>query len=426
MTDHFNPYEMAKSQLLDAVKALSLDDRVYEILKNPMRVMEVSIPVRMNDCSVKTFIGYRSQHTDVMGPTKGGVRFHPGVTLDEVKALSMWMTFKTQVLGLPYGGAKGGVIVDPKSLTERELEELSREYIRSLMAIIGPDKDIPAPDVNTNSKLMGLMLDEYDRVRGFNVPGFITGKPLILGGSLGRLEATGRGVAITILEAVKRLGLNIEGLKVSIQGFGNVGKYTAKILVEMGAKIVAVSDSKGAIYKDTGLPIDQLLKFVEEGNRVSDFSEADRIEAMQVFEVDCDVVVPAALENQITGEVAKKIKAKVIAEAANGPTTREGDQVLYEKGIVVIPDILCNAGGVTVSYFEWVQNKMGYYWKEEEVNNKLQEKMVSSFDNVYKMYELHDVHMRTAAYMVSVGRIAEALSARGWIKEWCMPFKCKE
>lgn len=426
MTDHFNPYEMAKAQLLDAVQALSLDNRVYEILKNPMRVMEVSIPVRMNDCTVKTFIGYRSQHTDVMGPTKGGVRFHPHVTLDEVKALSMWMTFKTQVMGLPYGGAKGGVIVDPKTLSERELEELTREYIRSLMSIIGPDKDIPAPDVNTNSKLMGLMLDEYDRVRGFNVPGFITGKPLILGGSLGRLEATGRGVVLTIREAVQRQGLKMEGLKVSIQGFGNVGKFTAKILDEMGAKVVAVSDSKGAIYDEKGLPIPKLLQFVDEGKRASDFSEADHMEQMKVFEVDCDVVVPAALENQITAEVAKKINAKIVAEAANGPTTREGDQILYEKGIVVIPDILCNAGGVTVSYFEWVQNKMGYYWKEQEVNEKLEEIMVHSFDNVYKMFELHDVHMRTAAYMVSVGRIAEALSARGWIKDWCMPFKCKE
>ncbi|MDC3412964.1 Glu/Leu/Phe/Val family dehydrogenase [Terrihalobacillus insolitus] len=426
MTDQFNPYEMAKEQLSDAVKALSLDERAYSILKNPMRVMEVSIPVLMDDGRVETFIGYRSQHTDVMGPTKGGVRFHPNVTLDEVKALSMWMTFKTQVMGLPYGGAKGGVIVDPKSLSEREREELSREYIRSLMSIIGPDKDIPAPDVNTDPKLMGLMYDEYDRIRGFNVPGFITGKPLILGGSLGRLEATGRGVVLTIREAVKRQGLKMEGLKVSIQGFGNVGKYTAKILDELGAKVVAVSDSKGAIYKDTGLPIPKLLQFVDEGNRVSDFSEAEHMEPMKVFEIGCDVVVPAALENQISGEVAKKIKAKIVAEAANGPTTREGDQVLYEKGVVIIPDILCNAGGVTVSYFEWVQNKMGYYWKEEEVNQKLEEKMVHSFDNVYRMFELHDVHMRTAAYMVSVGRVCEALCARGWIKDWSMPIECKD
>jgi glutamate dehydrogenase len=421
----FNPFQMAQEQLLDAVEVLNTDRRVYEILKNPMRVMEVSIPVRMDDCTVKTFIGYRSQHTDVMGPTKGGVRFHPDVTADEVKALSMWMTFKAQVLGLPYGGAKGGVIVDPKSLSERELEELSREYIRSLAAITGPEKDIPAPDVNTNPKLMGLMLDEFDRMRGYNVPGFVTGKPLILGGSLGRLEATGRGVVITIREAVKKLGLEMNGLKVSIQGFGNVGRYTAQILDELGASIVALSDSKGGIYNAKGLPISQIFDYVEEGNRVSDFPEADHFSSKEVFEIDCDVVVPAALENQITAKVADKIQAKIVAEAANGPTTREGDAVLYEKGILVIPDILCNAGGVTVSYFEWVQNNMNYYWDEEEVNQKLEKKMVNSFEDVYRMYNLHDVHMRTAAYMVAVGRIAEALSARGWIKDWCMPFKCK-
>lgn len=426
MTDQFNPFHMAQQQLLDAVTALKMDERVYEILKNPMRVMEISIPVRMNDCTVKTFIGYRAQHTDVMGPTKGGIRFHPNVTMDEVKALSLWMTFKTQVMGLPYGGGKGGVIVDPKTLSERELEELSREYIRSLMSIIGPEKDIPAPDVNTDPKLMGLMLDEYDRIRGVNVPGFITGKPLILGGSLGRLEATGRGVGLTIREAVKKLGIEMKGVKVAIQGFGNVGKYTAKFLDELGATIIAVSDSRGGIYSPNGLPIPKLFEHVDNGNRVSEYPEADKLPPKGIFELECDVIVPAALENQINSEVARKIKAKIVAEAANGPTTRDGDEVLNERGILVIPDILCNAGGVTVSYFEWVQNNIGYYWEEDEVNQKLEKKMVNSFDNVYKMYDLHDVHMRTAAYMVSVGRIAEALSARGWIKDWCMPFKCRD
>jgi glutamate dehydrogenase len=423
--EDFNPFRMAQQQLLDAVQVLKTDERVFEILKNPMRVMEVSIPVRMDDCTIKTFIGYRAQHTDVMGPTKGGVRFHPGVTMDEVKALSMWMTFKTQVLGLPYGGAKGGVIVDPGRLGERELEDLSREYIRSLAAITGPEKDIPAPDVNTNAKLMGFMMDEYDRMRGYNVPGFITGKPLILGGSTGRLEATGRGVVITIREAVRKLGLKMDGLKVSIQGFGNVGRFTAEILAELGASIVAISDSKGGVYRSNGLDITKLFQFTDAGNRVSSYPDADPIGSKEVLEVPCDVVVPAALENQITAEVARNIQAKIVAEAANGPTTREADAVLYDKGVLVIPDILCNAGGVTVSYFEWVQNNMGYYWDEEEVNTKLEKKMVRAFEDVYRMYELHDAHMRTAAYMVSVGRIAEALSARGWIKEWCMPFKCR-
>lgn len=423
----FNPFHMAQNQLQVAVQALQMDDRVYETLKNPMRVMEVSIPVRMNDCSVQTFVGYRSQHTDVMGPTKGGVRFHPNVTMDEVKALSMWMTFKTQVMGLPFGGGKGGIIVDPHSLQPRELEELSREYIRSLMPIIGPEKDIPAPDVNTDAKLMGLMLDEYDRIRGFSNPGFITGKPLILGGSIGRLEATGRGVALTIREAAKQLNMNMQGLEIVIQGFGNVGRYTAKILDEMGALIVGVSDSRGGIYRAKGLPVDNLLKYVEEGNQVSTYPDADHLASGELLRLDCDVLVPAALENQITGEVAHHVQARIVAEAANGPTTGAGDKILHDRGILVIPDILCNAGGVTVSYFEWIQNKMSYYWEEDEVNKKLEIKMVRSFENVYHMYTLHNkVDMRTAAYMVSVGRIAEALSARGWIKDWCMPFVCKE
>jgi glutamate dehydrogenase len=423
--EELNPFHMAQQQLLDAVDILKTDERVYQILKNPMRVMEVSIPVRMDDCTIKTFIGYRSQHTDVMGPTKGGVRFHPGVTRDEVKALSMWMTFKTQVMGLPYGGGKGGVIVDPKELGERELEELSREYIRALAAITGPQKDIPAPDVNTNPKLMGFMMDEYDRMRGYNVPGFVTGKPIIIGGSVGRLEATGRGVVLTIREAVKKLGMDMQGLKVSIQGFGNVGRFTVKILDELGAAIVALSDSKGGIYNPNGLDVGKVFAFVDEGNRVSDYPHADHIGSKEVLELPCDVVVPAALENQITAQVAEKVQAKIVAEAANGPTTREGDEILYDKGVLVIPDILCNAGGVTVSYFEWVQNNMNYYWEEDEINEKLEKKMIRAFDDVYRMFNLHDVHMRTAAYMVSVGRIAEALSARGWIKDWCMPFKCR-
>jgi glutamate dehydrogenase len=420
-----NPFEIVKGLLKEAVQNLELDEGVYRLLQKPMRILEVSIPIRRDNGQIMNYTGYRSQHIDILGPTKGGIRFHPKVNLDEVRALSMWMSLKSAILGLPFGGGKGGVIVDPKDLTERELEELSRSYIRSLTPIIGPEKDIPAPDVNTNPQIMGWMLDEYDKLRGYNVPGFITGKPLIIGGSQGRVEATGRGVVITIVEAAKKLNIELKGATAAIQGFGNVGSMTAKFLHELGVKIVAITDSKGGIYAKDGMDIPKLVEYAKDKKMVSDFPGCENMDSNKLFGLPVDILIPAALENQITEKTAPTIQAKIVAEAANGPTTPAGDRILDEKGVFIIPDILCNSGGVTVSYFEWVQNTMGYYWKEQEVNEKLEEKMVNAFHDVYRMTEEKRADMRSAAYMVGVGRLAEALKARGWIKNWSMPFKCK-
>jgi glutamate dehydrogenase len=420
-----NPYEIVKGLLKEAVTGLDLDEGVYRLLEKPIRILEVSLPVRRDSGKIENFTGYRSQHIDILGPTKGGIRFHPNVNLDEVKALSMWMSLKSAILGLPFGGGKGGVIVDPKQLSERELEELSRNYIRALTPIIGPEKDIPAPDVNTNPQIMGWMLDEYDKLRGYNVPGFITGKPLVIGGSQGRVEATGRGVVITIVEAAKKLNLELEGATAAIQGFGNVGSMTAKFLHELGVKIVGITDSKGGAYAKDGMDIPKLMEYAKEKKTVSDFPGSEKIDNEKLFTLPVDILVPAALENQITEKTAPAIQAKIVAEAANGPTTPAGDRILDEKGVFIIPDILCNSGGVTVSYFEWVQNTMGYYWKEQEVNEKLEEKMVNAFHNVFRMSEEKKADMRSAAYMVGVGRLAEALKARGWIKNWSMPIECK-
>lgn len=416
-----NPYEIVKGLLKNSVQSLGLNEDVYRLLEKPIRVLEVSIPVRMDDGTIENFTGYRSQHTDILGPAKGGIRFHQNVNIDEVKALSMWMSLKSAILGLPFGGGKGGVIVDPRQLSERELESLSRGYIRAITPIVGPEKDIPAPDVNTNPQIMGWMLDEYDRLRGYNVPGFITGKPIVIGGSQGRVEATGRGVVISIVEAAKKLNIPIEGSTAAIQGFGNVGSRTAKFLYELGIKVVGITDVKGGIYKKDGIDIPALLEYVAESKTVVGFPDAETLDNDAWFGLPVDILVPAALENQITEKTAPAIQAKIVAEAANGPTTPTGGQILNEKGIFVIPDILCNSGGVTVSYFEWVQNNMGYYWEEEEVNAKLQEKMVAAFQYVYQMHENKQVDMREAAYIVGVGRIAEAYKARGWIKDWNMP-----
>lgn len=417
-----NPFLSAQAQLKEALDKLELPEAVWEYLKEPMRVVKMSIPVRMDDCFARSFTAFRSQHTDVLGPTKGGIRFHPAVNEDEVKALSMWMTFKTAVLGLPFGGAKGGVIVDPKELSQRELEELSRSFIRALATIVGPERDIPAPDVNTNPQVMGWMLDEFDRIRGYHVPGVVTGKPVVVGGSAGRVAATGRGVVLTIAEAFKRFNIEPNYATAAIQGFGNVGRFAAKFLQELGVKVVAVSDSKGAAYDPEGLDIDALVEYRETNKTVKGYGKSRDLTSEELLQLGVDVLVPAALENQITEEVARGVKARIVAEAANGPTTPQGDRVLDERGVFIIPDILCNAGGVTVSYFEWVQNTMGYYWTEQEVNEKLARKMVDAFSDVFEMRETQAVDMRTAAYMVAVGRLAEGLRARGWINEACMPF----
>lgn len=394
---------------------LGYEDSVYEILKEPEKVLVVSIPVKMDDGSIKTFIGYRSQHSTALGPAKGGVRFHPDVTLDEVKALSTWMTFKCGVVGIPYGGGKGGVVCNPKELSRGELERLSRGFFRAIYPIIGPEKDIPAPDVYTNAQVMAWFVDEYSSLKGYYSPGVVTGKPIRLGGSAGRTEATGRGCMFTIREAAKEIGLDMKGATVAVQGSGNVGGIAAKLIAELGSKIVAMSDSKGGVYNPDGIDPDAVLEHKAKTGSVLGFPGSQEISNDELLELDVDILVPAALENVITSKNAANIKAKIIGEGANGPTTPEADKILYEKGILVIPDILANAGGVTVSYFEWVQNLMNFYWTEEEVNNRLEGIMVRAFKEVYQMHKEHKVNMRDAAYMVSIQRVAEAMKLRGWI-----------
>ncbi|CDQ20919.1 Glu/Leu/Phe/Val family dehydrogenase [Halobacillus karajensis] len=418
MTHGHNPYDIVKGLLKESVQSLGFHENIYQMLKKPMRVFEVSIPIRMDDGRIESFTGYRSQHIDILGPTKGGIRFHPDVNLDEVKALSIWMSLKSAIIDLPFGGGKGGVIVDPEKLTERELELLSRNYIKKITPIIGPQKDIPAPDVNTNPKVMGWMTDEFDQLRGYNIPGMLTGKPVVLGGSLGRLEATGRGVVFTIREACRVLDINMKEATAAIQGFGNVGSMTAKFLHELGVKVVAVTDAKGGIYKEEGLDIPDLLAFTNKGeNYASKYEKAEPITNKKMFALPVDILIPAAVENQVTKENAPTIQAKILAEAANGPTTPAGDQILEQKGTFVIPDILCNAGGVTVSYFEWVQNNMNYYWKVDEINKQLEEKMLAGFEKVIQMRDEKGCRMRDAAYMVGITQLVKAMDARGWIGE---------
>lgn len=411
-----NPFHIAQEQLDTAAHRLNLDPGIHAILREPKRVLEVNFPVKMDDGSVKVFKGFRSQHCDAVGPAKGGIRFHPQVTLDEVKALSMWMTFKCGVVGLPYGGGKGGVVVDPKALSQGELERLSRAYFAAIAQIVGPQTDIPALDVYTNAQIMGWMMDEYSKCSGgVTYPGVITGKPLILGGSLGRNEATARGCLFITREAAKKLGISLAGATVAIQGFGNAGSIAASLLAAEGAKVIAVSDSKGGIYSAQGMDPKAILDHKKQTGSVAGFPGSQEISNAGLLEVECDILIPAALENQITGENAERIKARIIAEAANGPTTPEADKLLYRRGIMVIPDILANAGGVVVSYFEWVQNLMNFYWTEEEVNSRLEQKMTAAFAATYEMSRKHQVDLRTGAYMVSVARVAEAIKARGWV-----------
>ncbi|MBT9259335.1 MAG: Glu/Leu/Phe/Val dehydrogenase [Clostridiales bacterium] len=415
VTKERNPYRIVQALLKEAVQTLGLPYDVYEILSYPHRFVEVNIPVRRDNGQLQVFTGYRAQHTHVLGPAKGGIRFHPGVTADEVKALAMWMSFKTAVAGLPFGGAKGGVVVDPRQLSLRELEELARGYIRGLAEYLGPHIDIPAPDVGTNERIMGWMMDEYERVVRRNDPGVLTGKPLILGGSYGRAEATGRGVVLCINEAAERLGMKLRQATVAIQGFGNVGGHTARLLHAMGVKVVAVVDIEGGLYDPEGLDIPGLLEHAARRGSVAGFPQGDPITSKELFQLDVDVVVPAALENQIDAEVAQGMRCRIVAEAANGPTTPDGDAVLKEKGIFVIPDILCNSGGVTVSYFEWVQNLTQYYWGEEEISQRLARQMKNAFARVFSMHREMQTDMRHAAYLVAVRQLAQAMAARGMI-----------
>lgn len=408
-------FEIAQQHLKTACDALNADPAIYEILKEPARVVTVSFPVRMDSGEIRTFIGYRAQHTQVTGPAKGGIRFHPQVTLDEVKALSMWMTFKCALISLPFGGGKGGVVCDPRELSPGEIERVSRGYIRAIADVIGPDKDVPAPDVYTNARVMGWMMDEYTVMVGRNAPGVITGKPIAIGGSLGRNEATARGCAITIRQAAAHLGLPLSEMTAVIQGYGNAGSITATYLHELGVRIVGVSDSRGSAYRPEGLDPREVLAHKQATGSVKGFPGSVEVPEGEFLGLPCDILVPAALENVITRKNAKSIQAKIIAEAANGPTTPEADAILHEKGVLLIPDILASAGGVTVSYFEWVQNLTNLYWTEDEVNRRLEEKMTAAFQRTCEMSRSLGVDMRLAAYMVALDRIGNALRARGWI-----------
>ncbi len=397
----------------EALDKLGYDDGMYELLKDPLRMIEVRIPIRMDDGNVKVFTGFRGQHNDAVGPTKGGVRFHPQVDYIEVKALAMWMTLKCGIVNLPYGGGKGAVICDPREMSMGELERLSRGYVRALSQVMGPAKDIPAPDVFTNAQIMAWMMDEYSRIDEFNSPGFITGKPIVLGGSQGRDRATAEGVTIIIEEAAKVRGIDMKGARIVIQGFGNAGSFLSKFLHDAGALVIGISDAYGALHDPKGLDIDYLLDRRDSFGTVTTLFE-DTISNKELFELDCDIIVPAAIANQITADNAHNIKASIVVEAANGPTTAEATQILTERGILLVPDVLASAGGVTVSYFEWVQNNMGYYWSEEEVREKLTERMVEAFNNVYTTATTRNIDMRLAAYMVGVRATAEASRFRGW------------
>ncbi|XZF75664.1 Glu/Leu/Phe/Val family dehydrogenase [Bacillus sp. AL-1R] len=406
--------ESTQEVISEALHKLGYSKELYELLKEPLRFLTVQIPVRMDDGSVKIFTGYRSQHNDSVGPTKGGIRFHPEVNEDEVKALSMWMSLKCGIVDLPYGGGKGGIICDPRKMSIFELERLSRGYVRAISQIVGPTKDIPAPDVYTNPQIMAWMMDEYSRIQEFDSPGFITGKPLVLGGSEGRETATAQGVTICIEEAAKRKGIDLKGASVIVQGFGNAGSFLAKFMVEAGAKVVGISDALGALYDPDGLDIHSLLEKRDSFGTVTNLF-TDVISNKELLEKPCDILVPAAISNQITIENAHNINASIVVEAANGPTTLEATKILTERGILLVPDVLASAGGVSVSYFEWVQNNQGYYWSDEEVAQKLREKMVRSFDSVYQTSVNRKVNMRLAAYMVGIRKMAEASRFRGWV-----------
>ncbi len=416
MSTELNPFAIAQRQLDEAAKLLKLDEATHELLRWPMREFHVRIPVRMDDGRVKVFEGFRVQYNDARGPTKGGIRFHPQETIDTVRALAAWMTWKTAVMDLPLGGAKGGVVCNPKEMSKGELERLSRGYIRALAHYIGPEIDVPAPDVYTDAQIMAWMMDEYSKIVGHNAPGVITGKPLPLGGSAGRVDATARGGIYCLREAAKVLGMNLKGATAAIQGYGNAGTFAHKLGVELlGLKVVAVSDSKGGIYNPKGLDYEKVMAHKSETGSVINFPGADNITNEELLELDVDILIPAALENQIGDWNADRIKAKIVAELANGPTTPEADEILFRKGVYVIPDFLCNAGGVTVSYFEQVQNFYLYYWDEEEVHQRLDAKMTKAFHAVHETSRKYNVHNRLGAYLVAVSRVVEAMKLRGWV-----------
>ncbi len=409
-----NPFETARRQIDIVADLIGLDSGIREVLKHPKRELTVNFPVRMDDGSYRVFTGHRVQYNMARGPTKGGIRYHPQVTLDEVRALAAWMTWKCAVVNIPYGGAKGGVVCDPKHLSHAEVERLTRRYASEIAPIIGPEMDIPAPDVYTDSQTMAWIMDTYSMLKGYSVPGVVTGKPISLGGSEGRGEATGRGCAYVIREASKDVGLKVKGASVAVQGFGNAGSVAANLLYdEQGAKIVAVSDSKGGIVKTDGLNPHAVEAHKQKTGSVVGFPGAKSATNEEILEAKADILIPAALENQITAKNADKIQAKIVAEAANGPTLPEADTILFERGVTVLPDVLANAGGVTVSYFEWAQDIQGYYWALNEVNQRLERTMMKSYADVHQVATERKVHNRTAAYVLAIQRVVDATRLRG-------------
>ncbi len=413
-SEKVSAFDIAQAQIDAVGKRLDLDPGLLEILKRPNRELTVNFPVKMDDGSIKVFTGFRVQYNQVLGPFKGGIRYHPDVTLEEVRALAAWMTWKCAVIGLPYGGAKGGVICNPKEMSPGELERLTRRFTSEISIIIGPQKDIPAPDVYTDAQVMAWVMDTYSMNEGYSVPGVVTGKPLVIGGSKGREEATSRGVMYTTREAARNLGIDLAKAEIAVQGYGNVGYNAARLFrQEHGSKIIAMSDSRGGVYNPNGLDPEEVMLHKAKTGSVIGFPETDHVSNEELLEIDCDVLVPAALEGAITASNARQVKAKVVAEGANGPTTPEADKILFKKGITLIPDILCNAGGVTVSYFEWVQSLQHFFWSFEEVKKRLENVMVKAFDEVWEMAQKEKVDMRVAAYMVAMKKVVDAYKIRG-------------
>ena len=408
-----DPLENARLQFEEAAARLKLDPAFLQIIKEPRRVTIVKLPVHMDDGSIHLFTGYRVQHSIIRGPAKGGIRYHPDVTLEEVMALAAWMTWKCAVVKIPFGGGKGGIVCDPPKMSMAELERLTRRYTADLIDVFGPESDVPAPDVNTNEQTMAWIMDTYSMHARHTVTSVVTGKPLALGGSLGRREATGRGVLFCVREAAKRIGLDLKGATVVVQGFGNVGSVAADLLSKDGAKIIAVSDVGGGIQDPKGLDIPALVHHVAQHKTVVGYPGATPIDGKKILELPCDILIPAALENQITQANAARIHARIIAEGANGPTTTQADKILNKNGILVIPDILANSGGVTVSYFEWVQDRQGLFWREEEVNTRLEQIMVDAFHDVATMADEHKVSFRVAAFMLAIKRVVDAIQLRG-------------
>jgi glutamate dehydrogenase (NAD(P)+) len=406
-------WESALQQLDDAARIIDLDPGVHEVLRNPRRTLEVAVPTRMDDGSIRVFTGYRVHHNTSRGPSKGGLRYHPSVTLDEVKALAMWMTWKCAVVNIPYGGAKGGVIVDPKALSRSELERMTRRYASEILPMIGPERDIPAPDMGTNGEIMAWIMDTYSTREGFSVPGVVTGKPVAIGGSKGRVSATGRGVSYVTLATLKHLGMAVEDARIVVQGFGNVGSNAVQLLEEMGCIVVGVSDVQGGVYNANGMSYTGLSTHVRQAGSLAGYEGGDAVSNQELLELECDVLIPAALENQLTAENAERVRAPVIVEAANGPTTPQADAIFKDRDVLVVPDILANSGGVTVSYFEWVQDIQSYYWDEDEVNERLRKIMERAYVDVLSLSEERKVTMREAATVLGVTRVAEAHTTRG-------------